>query len=109
MYAHYPYRSSVKLLLDRWKHTRRLLKLQRYSHSNQLAMNTTIVDSVQSVLSEAASRERYEVHIAPKYLIPDTNCYVDLLPSIRRLVDSTHFTIAVPLIGVYMYVFHDDF
>ena len=59
-----------------------------------------LVVCIQSVLSEAATKRRYEVHIAPKYLVPDTNCYVDLLPSIRRLVDSTHFTIAVPLTGM---------
>lgn len=75
-------------------------------HSDQFAINKTIVGFVQSVLSEAASRERYEVHIAPKYLIPDTNCYVDLLPSIKRLVDSTHFTIAVPLTGTCMLCSH---
>lgn len=54
---------------------------------------------LQNVLSEAASRKISEIHIAPKYLVPDTNCYVDLLPSIRRLVDTTHFTVAIPLTG----------
>lgn len=68
----------------------------------QTVMNqilVSVVGCVQSVLSEAASKKMYKVHIAPKYLIPDTNCYVDLLPSIKRLVDTSHFTIAVPLTG----------
>ena len=60
------------------------------------------VCTLQSVLSEAASRKISEIHIAPKYLVPDTNCYVDLLPSIRRLVDTTHFIVAVPLTGTDM-------
>ena len=60
----------------------------------------TCVMCMQSVLSEAASKKEYEIHIAPKYLVPDTNCYVDLLPSIKKLVNTTHFTVAVPLIGM---------
>ena len=68
-------------------------------YKNSYESDSSVVGCVQSVLSEAASKKRYEVHIAPKYLIPDTNCYVDLLPSIKRLVDTSHFTIAVPLTG----------
>ena len=57
---------------------------------------------LQSVLSEAASRRDHEIHITPKYLVPDTNCYVDRLPSIKALVDTAHFTVAVPLIGTFL-------
>ncbi len=37
--------------------------------------------------------------ITPKYLVPDTNCFVSMLPSVRALVQSRVFTVAVPLTG----------
>lgn len=37
--------------------------------------------------------------ITPKYLVPDTNCFVDLLPSIRTLVERREFVVALPLVG----------
>ncbi len=37
--------------------------------------------------------------IAPRYLVPDTNCFVDMLASIKSLVQRGEFTVAVPLIG----------
>ena len=55
--------------------------------------------SLQTLLDEAAKKESHEVCVAPKYLVPDTNCFVDMLPSIRTLVKSGLFTVTIPLTG----------
>ena len=54
---------------------------------------------MQTVLSEASSKAVKELLITPKYLVPDTNCFVDMLPSIQTLVQTTQFVVAVPLTG----------
>ena len=54
---------------------------------------------LQNVLDEAAHSEQAVRRISPKYLVPDTNCFVDLLPSIQSLIATTQFIIAVPLVG----------
>ena len=55
--------------------------------------------SAQNVLSEVTNRASQEMLITPKYLVPDTNCFVDMLPSIQSLVRRSEFIITVPLIG----------
>ncbi len=50
-------------------------------------------------MSEAASKAVREVVITPKYLVPDTNCFVDMLPAIQALVQRKDFIVAVPLTG----------
>ena len=54
---------------------------------------------LQTVLSEAASKASREVLITPRYLVPDTNCFVKMLPSIKALVGRAEFVVAIPLIG----------
>ena len=40
-----------------------------------------------------------ETVVCARYLVPDTNCFVDLLSCIRSLVQCGHFVVAVPLVG----------
>lgn len=37
--------------------------------------------------------------VCARYLVPDTNCFVDELKSIGLLVECGHFIVAVPLVG----------
>ena len=37
--------------------------------------------------------------VKPRYLVPDTNCFVDMLKYIRTIVEKTSFVVAVPLTG----------
>lgn len=53
----------------------------------------------QSVLTEAKTMPDFKVTITPKYLVPDTNCFVDMLPSIKSLVGTAHYILALPLVG----------
>ena len=54
----------------------------------------------QTLISEAINKASEEVYIEPKYLVPDTNCFISSLPAIQALVKSQLFVVAVPLIGV---------
>ena len=38
------------------------------------------------------------LEVSPKYIVPDTNCFVDFLPEISRLASSSNFQIRVPLV-----------
>lgn len=37
--------------------------------------------------------------VCARYLVPDTNGFVDHLTSIKRLVKCGHFIVTVPLVG----------
>lgn len=45
---------------------------------------------------------RLEMRICPTQLVPDTNCFIDHLPLIEKLLACRAFTIIVPLIGVFI-------
>ena len=55
--------------------------------------------SLQTVLQEAVAEGEREVVVCARHLVPDTNGFVDQLPSIRTLVACGHFILAVPLVG----------
>jgi len=55
--------------------------------------------SNQALVNEATSSKPTVKTITPRYLIPDTNCFVDMLDSIQKLVGHTGLTVAVPLVG----------
>ena len=49
----------------------------------------------QQILSEHVS---VTLEVCPKYVVPDTNCFVDFLPEISRLVSQSPFQMRVPLV-----------
>jgi hypothetical protein len=40
-----------------------------------------------------------ELEVRPKYLVADTNCYIDHLNALVRLAREKHYTIVAPLVG----------
>ena len=42
--------------------------------------------------------------IRPKYIIPDTNCYIDDLTTIKKIIHHGYFTVCVPIAGWYIIV-----
>ena len=40
-----------------------------------------------------------ELEIRPIFLVPDTNCFIDHLPSLQKLIGDRQFTIVIPLVG----------
>ena len=63
---------------------------------------------LQVVIEEASRKKGTLVIVEPRYLVPDTNCFIDMLSSIQRLADTKHFVITVPLTGmlVQLYIVH---
>ena len=51
------------------------------------------------MLEESASQSCLELRITPLFLVPDTNCFIDHLDAINKLLKAKKFTIVVPLIG----------
>ena len=43
-----------------------------------------------------------EMEIRPRYLVPDTNCFIEHLSVIIRALDSKKYSIMVPLTGMYL-------
>ncbi|KAG8223917.1 hypothetical protein J437_LFUL003724 [Ladona fulva] len=67
----------------------------------------------QSILAEQRwAVSGVEVEVRPRLLVPDTNCFIDHLPALRRLISlplsmprTPLYTLMVPLIGEYLFVF----
>uniref|UniRef100_A0A1E1XLZ5 Putative nonsense-mediated mrna decay protein n=1 Tax=Amblyomma sculptum TaxID=1581419 RepID=A0A1E1XLZ5_AMBSC len=53
---------------------------------------------VQAVLQEHRSKQAAMLEIRPRYLIPDTNCFIDHLPLVQKLVADGHFYVYVPIV-----------
>jgi len=49
----------------------------------------------QQILSEHVS---VTLEVCPKYVVPDTNCFVDFLPEISRLASHSPFQLRVPVV-----------
>lgn len=41
------------------------------------------------------------IEVKPKYLIPDTNCFIDYLDQLKTLAATQVYTLMVPLVGKY--------
>ena len=52
--------------------------------------------NAQAILNE---RVKVELEVRPKLLIADTNCYIDHLATLRRLIQEKHYTLVAPLVG----------
>lgn len=39
------------------------------------------------------------IEVRPKYLVPDTNCFIDYLSMIKKIADAHFYTLMVPLVG----------
>ncbi|KAL8575869.1 hypothetical protein ACOMHN_014874 [Nucella lapillus] len=51
-------------------------------------------------LVEQNSGSRLELEVRPRFLVTDTNCFIDHLPSLRSLVAMATYTLVVPLVVV---------
>lgn len=50
---------------------------------------------VKAILRE---RVQVELEVRPKYLVADTNCYIDHLDALARLTREKHYTLVAPLV-----------
>jgi hypothetical protein len=51
---------------------------------------------LQAILEQQALAGCVEMKVRPRYLVPDTNCFIDHLESLQQL---NSFTLMVPLVG----------
>ena len=49
--------------------------------------------------TRAKQEVSHQIVVIPKYIVPDTNCFIFDLISIQCLVSSGHFTVVIPLTG----------
>lgn len=58
----------------------------------------------QKILSQSVVSVHIEIR--PKYLVPDTNCFIDYLVMIKAVAEVQFYTLMVPLVGKYIaYIF----
>jgi len=59
-------------------------------------------ESIRAALDGTPHEGRItELEIRPTFLVADTNCFIDHLRSIRKLVEIGKYTLIVPLVGQY--------
>lgn len=53
----------------------------------------------KAVLNEENQSKPSRIVVQPRYVVPDTNCYIDHLDKIKRIIHSKYYELIVPLIG----------
>lgn len=51
-------------------------------------------------LLDASAQRRLELEIRPKFIVPDTNCFVDHFPLIDKLLGTNYYIVIVPLLVI---------
>ncbi|CAE1322979.1 SMG6 [Acanthosepion pharaonis] len=76
-----------------------MLRAKREQLQKEVEQQTNRRQNIQAILQEHRTCS-VEVEIRPMYLLPDTNCFIDHLSGIQKLVFTTKYTISVPLIVI---------
>lgn len=74
------------------KERHRMLKAQLDEQTKKEKLN-------QIVLEESAQR-RIEIEIRPKMIVADTNCYIDHLALLKKILKTSYYIIVVPLLVI---------
>ncbi|EFO27510.2 hypothetical protein LOAG_00974 [Loa loa] len=64
-----------------------------YKHYRQTVRENQVK---QKLLERETMGNRMIIEVRPKYLVPDTNTFIDHLTSIKKIVESHRFTVLVP-------------
>ena len=58
-----------------------------------------------ATMAQHEHQRRVEISVTPRYLVPDTNCFIEHLHSIKRLLQAQKYMLIVPIIGtLYMLI-----
>ena len=52
-----------------------------------------------TMAKHARQQRLVEIRVTPRHLVPDTNCFIDHLGGVKRLLTSQRFMLVVPIIG----------
>ncbi|XP_026862235.2 telomerase-binding protein EST1A isoform X2 [Electrophorus electricus] len=75
----------------------RELRARRHALAHKLAQQQKRRDKIQAVLQTGG---QLELEIRPFYLVPDTNCFIDHLDGLRKLLACGTYILVVPLIVI---------
>ena len=79
-------------ILDDLREKRRLLKVKMQEQQKREKSN-------QSLL-EMSTQRQIELEIRPKFIVPDTNCFIDHLNLIEKILGTAYFIVVVPLLVI---------
>ncbi|MCP9259487.1 Telomerase-binding protein est1a [Dirofilaria immitis] len=66
------------------------------SFSDECKHHRQTIRENQKLLERETKGNRMIIEVRPKYLVPDTNTFIDHLTSIKKIVESHRFTVLVP-------------
>jgi protein SMG6 len=78
--------------LNELRERRRVLKLRADEQERRAKTHESLVD--------ASAQRRLELEIRPKFIVPDTNCFVDHLDLIDKLLATSYYIVVVPLLVI---------
>ena len=78
--------------LNELKEKRRMLKAKMSEQQ--------IREKSQQSLIEMSTQRRLELEIRPRFIVPDTNCFIDHLNLIDRILSTSYFIVIVPLLVI---------
>ncbi|XP_028840421.1 telomerase-binding protein EST1A isoform X1 [Denticeps clupeoides] len=75
----------------------RELRARRQALTHKLAQQQKRKEKIQAVLQTC---RQLELEVLPVFLVPDTNCFIDHLEGLRKLIACGFYIIVVPLIVI---------
>ncbi|XP_059511444.1 telomerase-binding protein EST1A isoform X2 [Stegostoma tigrinum] len=76
------------------------LRAKKQALTKRFAEQQRRQEKIQAVLEDQTFKRQIEIEITPVFLVPDTNGFIDHLPSLVRLLDCKLYIIVVPLIVI---------
>lgn len=64
----------------------------------QMAQQQKREENIREIVEQQKAHKQVVTQIQPKYLVPDTNCFIDELDLIEQLAKTPSYTLAVPLV-----------
>jgi protein SMG6 len=90
---------AISSLTDEYDHDLTDLKEKHRLLKAKLEEKQRKEQELQTLVEQSAQR-RIEIEIRPKFIVPDTNCFIDHLNLIEQLLNTNYYTIVVPLLVV---------
>jgi protein SMG6 len=84
--------SEQSILLNDLKEKRRLLKAKMQEQQKREKSHQSII--------EMSVQRQLELEIHPKFIVPDTNCFIDHLNLIDRILATSYYIVVVPLLVI---------
>ncbi|XP_064425172.1 telomerase-binding protein EST1A isoform X3 [Latimeria chalumnae] len=78
----------------------RELRAKKQALTRKVAEHLRRQEKIQAVLEDQTHMRQIEIEIAPLFLVPDTNGFIDHLPSLCKLLQCKQYILVVPLIVI---------